>query len=154
NQIVMVSRDLMAKLISMCPESSRLIDVIPMGVNTPILRVQRDAASLAPAPESRFTILFIGRLTRIKGLDVLFRAISGLKNVRVIVGGDGECRNELEQLALKMSVKASFLGRVNATERQYLLSLCDAVVIPSRILQDGRTEGTPVVCLEAMAAGR
>jgi glycosyltransferase involved in cell wall biosynthesis len=28
------------------------------------------------------------------------------------------------------------------------------VVIPSRILSDGRTEGTPVVCLEAMAAGR
>jgi glycosyltransferase involved in cell wall biosynthesis len=28
------------------------------------------------------------------------------------------------------------------------------VVIPSRALPNGRTEGTPVVCLEAMAAGR
>jgi glycosyltransferase involved in cell wall biosynthesis len=26
-------------------------------------------------------------------------------------------------------------------------------VIPSRVLADGRTEGTPVVCLEALAAG-
>src|SRR6185295_3827636 len=43
---------------------------------------------------------------------------------------------------------------VTAEERRALLQKCDAVVIPSRELADGRCEGTPVVCLEAMAASR
>ena len=35
-----------------------------------------------------------------------------------------------------------------------MLVLADIVVIPSRVLPSGRTEGTPVICLEALAAGR
>jgi glycosyltransferase involved in cell wall biosynthesis len=125
-----------------------------MGTNSPSEPVQIDTPSLASAMVSSFKILFIGRLTRIKGLDVLLRAASELRNVSVIVAGEGECRDELEQLARNLSVNASFLGRINASHRRFLLSSCDAVVIPSRVLNNGRTEGTPVVCLEAMAAGR
>jgi glycosyltransferase involved in cell wall biosynthesis len=43
---------------------------------------------------------------------------------------------------------------VGARQREALLAACDVVVVPSRVLAGGRTEGTPVVCLEAMAAGR
>ena len=155
-QVVAVSADLKKKLIDLCPQARDVIEIIPMGVKLSGLTkpVRLNASSLASETVSPFTILFIGRLTRIKGLDVLLRAASGLRYVRVVVGGDGECRNELEQLAHDLSVNASFLGRVNASQRQRLLSDCDVAVIPSRILHDGRTEGTPVVCLEAMAAGR
>jgi glycosyltransferase involved in cell wall biosynthesis len=74
--------------------------------------------------------------------------------LRLVIAGDGEQRSELEQLALNLSVDARFTGQVGAAERDHLLSLADIVVIPSRVLPCGRTEGMPIACLEAMAAGR
>jgi glycosyltransferase involved in cell wall biosynthesis len=98
--------------------------------------------------------LFIGRLTEIKGLGVLLKSLEGLDGVRLIVAGDGETRNQHQSMARELSLDARFLGSVGAMEREQLLSGCDAVVIPSTVLSDGRCEGMPVVCLEAMAAGR
>jgi phosphatidylinositol alpha-1,6-mannosyltransferase len=150
-RVVVVSRDLERKLLAICPDAADKIDVMPMGFGTRIrnnnyvLPVRRDN-------ESR-TVLFIGRLTGIKGLDLLLMAMKGMKNVRLIVAGDGEDRPALERFARKLSVDATFLRRVGPRQREQLLSSCDAVVIPSRVLADGRTEGTPVVCLEALAAG-
>jgi L-malate glycosyltransferase len=154
-QIVVVSKDLKRKLIGVCPEATDVTAVIPMGINLPsphcaqIYKPAKEAAQVGPS-----TILFIGRLTKIKGLDVLLNAVSDLNDVRLVVAGDGECRDELEHLARTLSVNATFLGRIKASQRQHLLYMCDAVVIPSRILSDGRTEGTPVVFMEAIAAGR
>jgi glycosyltransferase involved in cell wall biosynthesis len=148
DRIVTVSLDLKRKLVALCPEASDHIDVIPMGVTVP------STGDMLNSTESTRTILFIGRLTEIKGLDVLMNAMSGLKDLRLIVAGDGERRKELECLALTLGLNAEFVGRISANERSRLLSKCNAVVIPSRVLSGGRTEGSPVVCLEAMAAGR
>ena len=149
NRIVTVSADLERKLIALCPDARTKVEVMPMGV-----RVCSPHRETIPIEPSTHTIVFVGRLTEIKGLDVLLKAMSGLKSLDLIVAGDGECRAELEGLALALSVNASFVGRIGALERGRLLSTCDALVIPSRVFDDGRTEGTPVVCLEAMAAGR
>ena len=43
---------------------------------------------------------------------------------------------------------------MDGAERERLYTLADVVVIPSIVLAEGRTEGMPVACLEAMAAGR
>ena len=149
SRIVTVSADLERKLISLCPEARTKVEVMPMGVSA--CSPYRETIPIEPSTR---TIVFVGRLTEIKGLDVLLKAMSGLENSLLIVAGDGECRAELEGLARALSVNASFIGRIGALEREQLLSTCDIVVIPSRVLDDGRTEGTPVVCLEAMAAGR
>jgi len=100
------------------------------------------------------TVLFVGRLVEIKGVDLLLTALNGMRGVRLVVAGDGELRRDLEARARELSVAARFVGQVGALEREALLSSCDVVVIPSRVLADGRSEGTPVICLEAMAAGR
>jgi len=150
DRIVTVSGDLRRKLVTMCPAAAAKIDVIPMGVRRSALQ---GTDSLISSQTAR-TILFVGRLTEIKGLDVLLRAMEGSNSLKLIVAGDGEKRDELERLSRELSVDAIFVGRVSASEREQLLSDCDAVAIPSRILADGRTEGTPVVCLEALAAGR
>ena len=149
NRIVTVSADLERKLIALCPEARTKLEVIPMGVS--VCSPRREAIPIEPSTR---TIVFVGRLAEIKGLDVLLKAMSGLDSLHLIVAGDGECHAELEGLARALSVNASFIGRIGALEREQLLSTCDTVVIPSRVLDDGRTEGTPVVCLEAMAAGR
>lgn len=149
DRLVTVSADLNRKLIALCPEAKTRVSVIPMGVS-----VCSPCRETIPTNKSTRTILFIGRLTEIKGLDVLLRAMSRRDDLRLIVAGDGERRDELESLARALSVNARFIGRIGALEREQLLSVCDIVVIPSRVLANGRTEGTPVACLEAMAAGR
>lgn len=146
-RIVAVSDDLKRKLESLCPTSPGRIEVLPMGIGKSNLATG-DKVDLQVK-----RVLFVGRLTPIKGVDILLKAMEGLSSVRLIVAGDGEMRRELESLAKNLSLDAQFMGRVDAAERDALLSSCDALVIPSITLPGGRTEGTPVICLEAMAAG-
>jgi glycosyltransferase involved in cell wall biosynthesis len=159
-RIVTVSEDLREKLIRLCPEAAGKAEVIPMGVGA---TGARQAHSLRPrrvaAPGGRDdsgrmrTVLFIGRLSKIKGVDVLIRAMEGVENVRLLVAGDGEQGRELKEMSRRFSINARFLGQVGAGKRDELLSSCDVAVIPSLVMPCGRTEGTPVVCFEAMAAG-
>jgi glycosyltransferase involved in cell wall biosynthesis len=162
DRVVVVSSDLKRKLLAICPRREDRIEVIPMGITAAATvfdtTVKSCLHSAGPASVHASTravrrILFIGRLTGIKGLDVLMAAMKGLENMHLIVAGDGEKRVEVEALARDLSVSATFVGQVGAVERDTLFSCCDAVVIPSRLLSGGRTEGTPVVCLEALAAG-
>ena len=146
HRVVTVSEDLKQKLLALCPDASGKVEVIPMGV-------QQCEAVKNTQSELERTILFIGRLTEVKGVDVLLKAMQQIDGAQLLIAGDGEQRNALETLAQNLSVNAKFLGQVEATSRDRLLSSCAAIVIPSRVLADGRTEGTPVVCLEAMAAG-
>ena len=158
--VVVVSKDLKQKLVTLCDDASSKTEVIPMGVR---VRESQDksaraadrlpVARRAPAESNKSMILFIGRLTEVKGTDVLLRAMSDVESARLVIAGDGEQRPYLEALASALKVDATFLGQVDARRRNQLLAECVALVIPSRILPDGRTEGTPVVCLEAMAAG-
>ena len=153
DRIVTVSEDLKRKLVKLCPEAANKLEVIPMGINIPSTGEKITAESNRYAGV-RSTVLFIGRLTEIKGLGVLLKAMEGLDGLQLIVAGDGETRDEYQGIARQLSLNARFIGRIAAPERQQLLSACDAVVIPSTVLADGRSEGTPVVCIEAMAAGR
>ena len=146
NRVVTVSEDLKQKLLALCPDVGGKAEVIPMGV-------QRCEAVKNIQSELKKKILFIGRLTEVKGVDVLLKAAQQISGAQLLIAGDGEQRNRLETLAQNLSVNAKFLGQVEATRRDRLLSSCATIVIPSRVLADGRTEGTPVVCLEAMAAG-
>ena len=148
-RVVTVSRDLQRKLIALCPAAETKSDVIPMGICL-------DAeAKAAPCRDKRTkTILFIGRLTEVKGVDVLLRAMRAVADAQVVIAGAGPQRAKLEALAQRLKVNARFLGQVEAARRDQLFAACDAVVISSRVLAGGRTEGMPVVCLEAMAAGR
>lgn len=148
-RVITVSSDLKRKLVSLCAEASTKTQVISMGVN---VRDESSANDIAHNPLR--SILFIGRLTEIKGLDVLLKAIEGIEDVVLTIAGDGPLRQDLERMSSELSLRASFAGHVTADERQALLGMCEAVVIPSRELADGRCEGTPVVCLEAMAASR
>lgn len=148
HRVVTVSRDLKAKLVALSPGAAGKVEVIPMGVEL------NQRASAFRASLATRTVLFVGRLTPIKGLNVLLEALSNQNDIALVVAGDGEQRRELETLARTHSIDAKFVGRVSASERDELFSASDVVVVPSLALKDGRTEGLPVICLEAMAAGR
>jgi glycosyltransferase involved in cell wall biosynthesis len=166
HRIITVSSDLKKKLLTLCPEAEEKIAVIPMGVE-----VSKVGAGLVPARITAgddihfasqnpgrdkpcpYKILFLGRLIEIKGLDVLLRALATLANVQLLVAGDGEQRDALERFAEKLNVDAVFFGCVGKEGKARLFASGDMVVIPSRVLPEGRTEGMPVVALEALAAG-
>lgn len=97
------------------------------------------------------TILFVGRLSKEKGVDVLLNAYAQYYTeggeARLLILGDGPSRNECEQLAskLKLGNQVTFLGHRNDVFSFY--SQADVFVLPSR------TEGLPMALLEAMALG-
>ncbi|GEM_PF-4987361 len=96
-------------------------------------------------------LLFVGRLIRRKGLDVLIRAFSRLQhdNLTLVVIGDGSEREEFEAAARQLGVQESieWLGSLdNITTRTWMLH-CTALVVPSEFEQWG------LVVNEAWEAG-
>jgi glycosyltransferase involved in cell wall biosynthesis len=99
-------------------------------------------AAIGRAPTTPPTIAFIGRLVPIKGVDVAIAALDHLRtNARLVIAGDGPAPR---------SRRATYLGHVAI---EPVLREASVVVIPSRVLANGRSEGTPIVALEALAAG-
>ena len=100
-------------------------------------------------------IAFLGRLDRVKGPDLLVRAVRGLEDGRirldlygVITGPSGEIyRRELENLAAG-DRRIGFHDAVPSDHVVPLLAGYDAVAVPSQWLETG-----PLVVLEAFAAG-
>jgi glycosyltransferase involved in cell wall biosynthesis len=94
------------------------------------------------------TVGFIGRLGREKGPDTFIDALQRVRGeYQAVVVGDGAMMAELvgraNQLGLDGTVR--WAGAVDGAGR--LIKALDMVVLSSR------TEGTPMVLLEAMAAG-
>lgn len=94
---------------------------------------------------------FVGRLSEEKSIDTLIRAmvkvISEIEDVRCMIVGTGPLESELKSYCetLNISERIEFTGyKENSFEA---LREMDVFVLPSR------TEGCPIVILEAMAMG-
>jgi glycosyltransferase involved in cell wall biosynthesis len=94
--------------------------------------------------------LVLARLVPVKGVDVAIAA-ARISTTRLIIAGDGPERANLERAARGLPIE--FVGEVDAERRDQLLQRARVVWIPSRVLPNGRTEGSPVVAFEALAAG-
>ncbi len=100
-------------------------------------------------------LLFIGRLSHRKGLDVLLNALSqlpaGSGGVELVIAGSGDEQSSIEKSIsdLKSGDRVRLVGRVSGEVKTYLLQNAMCVVVPSR-----GWEAFPLVVLEAYAAGR
>ncbi|MFZ5624253.1 MAG: glycosyltransferase [Gemmatimonadota bacterium] len=104
--------------------------------------------SAAPAETGNGSLLFVGRLSAEKRVDLLLEAVAACRRKpRVLLCGDGPERERLERLAAGLGLDGAvvFLG----TRRDVwpLMRAARAVVNVSAF------EGCPNVVLEAMAAG-
>jgi glycosyltransferase involved in cell wall biosynthesis len=109
-------------------------------------------AGLARAPSDPPRVAVVARLVPLKGVDVAIRALDHVRApVQLVIAGDGPVRGQLERLARPSRV--AFLGAIDEHRRDELLREAAAVVVPSRVVAGGRTEGMPLVALEALAAG-
>ena len=98
-------------------------------------------------------LLFIGRLSHGKGLEVLFESIARLRSdsldVELTIVGDGGTRARLETMAeaLGISHSVSFVGFEPEDAVRRRLADADILVLPSF------AEDVPVCLMEAMASG-
>ncbi|MBS7659942.1 glycosyltransferase [Candidatus Bathyarchaeota archaeon] len=137
------------------------IAIIPNGINL------AEYANLPPQgcfkrkyniPEEKRVILYLGRLHRVKGVDILLKAYAYLRNkvkkandtVLVIVGPDDGFFTEAKYLASALGISNAVLFTGSLYGRSKLEALVDAefLVIPSRY------ETFPYVLLEAYACGK
>ena len=95
-----------------------------------------------PAPR---TILFVGRLDRQKGIDLLLDAYARVRpDFRLIVVGDA-VRKDLQ---LAQPERVEFKGWLEKDALDAVYQSCDAIVVPSR------WEGFGLVAVEAMARSK
>jgi glycosyltransferase involved in cell wall biosynthesis len=101
-------------------------------------------------------MLAIGRVVPQKGFDVLLRAFAaagpqGAGDHDLVIAGDGAQLPELQQLSRELGIadRVRFTGRADRAQAVALFCGCSFFVLPSRA-----DEGLPVVCAEALAAGK
>jgi len=92
-------------------------------------------AQPAALPEE-FRALFLGRMTALKGGDLLIRAAAHAEQhfgtpIAVTLAGDGPSRPRWEALAASMGVRAEFPGWVDDARRATLFASASVVVVPS-----------------------
>ncbi len=131
------------------------VSVIPNGINPEEYRRRDDTEfrrrfGLDTAP----FLLFLGRLNRVKGPDLLIEALASLqsrfpKHHLVLAGPDEGMKPELERSAKRLGIdgRVRFVGFLAGDEKSMALHAADWLVIPSR------RDAMSIVVLEAGAAG-
>ncbi len=107
--------------------------------------------------ERRNQILFVGRNVYWKGGDILIRAVKRLHEkgmkVNLVIIGDGPEQSKWRELANRLNVPVEFKGWVSQEELSKQYAISKVLVLPSRAVPDGWTEGLGVVLIEAMMHG-
>jgi glycosyltransferase involved in cell wall biosynthesis len=122
--------------------------VIPNGVDLDYInsiQFKKEDNSL-----DKITLFFLGRLNKIKGIELILEAINNLEykikmNIEVIIAGTGDKKyvDFLKEISDKNIVK--FIGHVEGDRKYIFLKKCDIYLQPSF------TEGLSISMLEAMA---
>jgi glycosyltransferase involved in cell wall biosynthesis len=127
--------------------------VVPMGTDlterfTPDPRIEREPF-----------VLFVGRLVKKKGADLLLEAFARIAadhpDLGLVVAGDGPERAELEALASRLGIpgRIRFLGAVAIDRLPDLYRRATAAAFPFRRTASGDQEGFGLVVVEAMGCG-
>ena len=86
-----------------------------------------------PYPGPKAPILYFGRLSAEKGVADLIRAMLQVRDLQLVVAGDGPQRRELEELTSKLQLQnVSFLRHVSELALNELISSSQFTVFPSR----------------------
>jgi len=136
--------------------SSENITIIPNAIKQEIISLLNKSHDMDTDNSKHLKILFVGTLTKRKGLDVLFTAINNLSIDSqsfelIIVGGEGQ-PGEKDSIISKFrdspfTKNCKILSPIEGSHYLNLLFSCDIFVLPSY------AENLPISLLEAMASG-
>lgn len=169
DRIVAASEIELAELVSLYGADAEKIRVIPLGVDTGLFHPlrQADARDALGRDSCQHSVLFVGRIELIKGIDVLLEAVGDLLRDRpdlrrrvclVVVGGaidpkdDGSESEKFRELhrmveARGIADNVEFVGSLDQRELALYYAAADICAVPSL------TESFGLVALEAMACG-
>ena len=131
------------------------IETIPNGVDLqPFATAVPRPAALDQAIIPGRYILFLGRLSHRKGVDVLLNALAKLPatgNAELVIAGTGDELATIEKQVARLNLQSRvrMIGRVTGSQKIYLLQNALCLSVPSR-----GWEALPLVVLESFAAGR
>lgn len=142
SKIICVSKQVEFASLNWVPSNKEKTKVISNAIPIPKF--------LNSCPVKTYDILFVGRLTKQKGVEILLKAIKILKNeysrnLKIAIVGEGELKENLNNLTVELGVnkEVKFLGvRKDIKE---LMASSKIFVLPSR------WEGFGIVIIEAMS---
>jgi len=94
------------------------------------------------------SILFVGRLQDRKRINSLLRACAEIKNIRLVIVGDGPERESLESLAKEIYPSAEFIGAMHGGELKAYFEEADLFVLPGTgglAVQEAMSYGLPII---------
>jgi glycosyltransferase involved in cell wall biosynthesis len=151
DQITGVSASLLEKVRAALPGINLGGVVVPNGA--PVEEISSAAAAVQATLPDRY-IVTVGLLIRRKGIDLLLDALAMLasmgETVALVVVGDGEERDSLENRAQEKGIAANilFVGKQSYEQTVALMKASAFFVLASH------AEGLPLVIAEAMACGK
>ena len=156
DRLIAVSPEVRDELVALRVAPERKFSVVRLGIELePRVAFDGDAAEVRRRHgigQDTFVVGWFGRMTAVKRTDDLLTTLAGLRvrgvEALLLLVGDGDDRERLEQRAHDLGLAKSclFLGYQEDVAQWY--AVCDAVVLTSV------SEGTPVTIIEALAAGR
>ena len=144
-KIVAVSQETLKTLVGVHPRCVGKIEVIYNALPREWFHIERR--------ERGNILLFVGRLSEIKGLEYLIEAMPMVKrdfpDVGLLLVGDGELRGKLERKVrdLRLKETVAFKGDLDESMLLPLYSVATALVLPSLY------ENCPFSLLQAFASG-
>lgn len=145
--VVAVSRPLAESLATSGVRRDR-IHLVPNAYTTAPMLDRTTARRKLSVADGEFVVGWVGRLSREKGADVMVAAAARLASVplKVLAFGDGREREALSERAAELGVAKRIRWDGAVHDAASLFRAFDVFVLSSR------TEGTPIVLFEAMAA--
>lgn len=112
------------------------MDVDKTHVNPMFSTVSAPEVETPPVSDSKPLVLFLGRMTKLKGGDVLIRAVAEAsrilgQEIELVMAGEGPRKASWERLALRLRVQAKFPGWVTGEEHIQLLKATTLLAVPS-----------------------
>lgn len=158
---IFLVRKFLKKGITFHATSAHEVKCIYNKLGTDVNVVQHPNYMLMPAKENAKitkTILYLGRIHPIKGIDQLIRAYALLENkksVDLVIAGEGDqvYTEKLKSLVHDSGIEdhVRFTGHVEKDEKQKLLSSSYVLVLPSHtenfgnVVVEALAQGTPVI---------
>lgn len=154
NALLVKSRMIKDELINWYGMSEKKIAVIPNGVNyTHFAEAAVNSKvleELGERSEKEVRIVFVGRLSKVKNLEFLIRALPHIRTrnpYRLVIVGEGEERENLEALAMHLGVSEQTVFVGHQDNVAPYLAACQIFALPSLY------ETIANCLLEAMSAG-
>lgn len=134
--------------------SPKKVCVIPNGINFNQFSPEVDGTEIRKKlniTDNEKVILFVGRLSLVKRVDILIDVIKRLSEeglqVKAVIIGDGEYRDYYHKLA-ESNNNIIFTGSISHSEIQKYFAMADVFMLPSL------SEGLPNVLLEVAACAK